>query len=256
MRANYPRLTPRADTGSETAPIVRGPQDLGWGPEEWASARREPWRCATRLAQRQVRLDHPALQRPFPRSHEGGDELVERMLVHLGYPPSAAQGAFVARHPQPERGTSNPSWLNGKPGVALHPDRWDYGTVAHEAAHHMTKWGNAEAVNEDAGDEGTHGRQWGRHYARALNRLSKGAGDDFLAYQQRYYDMIQQHLRLLRPGDLDAAERRGSQARQLDAHRYAAPARPVDSRRPGRADARNLTSGGPRSSPDEPEASI
>jgi hypothetical protein len=113
---------------------------------------------------------------PFPRSHEGGDELVERILVRLGYPPALAWGAFVARHPDPSRGVSSPSWLNGKPGVALHPGRWDYGTVAHEAAHHMKKWENAEAVNEDTGDEGTHGQQWAGHYARALNRLSKSAG--------------------------------------------------------------------------------
>ena len=208
MRAKYRHLAPVIAVAGETEPIVRGPHDLGWDLEEWAAARREPWRWATRLAQRQVRFDHPALERPFPRSHEGGDESVERMLVHLGYPAGQARGAFVARHPQPELGTSNPSWLNGKPGVALHPDRWDYGTVAHEAAHHMKVWENAEAVNEDTGDEGTHGRQWAWHYARALDRLSKGAGSDFLVYHQRYYEMVQEHLRHLRPGDLDAAEER------------------------------------------------
>lgn len=206
-KAVHPQ-TGRQAAISGDEPIVRGPHDLGWGLEEWASARREPWHCATQLAQRQVRLDHPRLTMPFPRSHEGGDELVERILVHLGYPSAQARGAFVARHPDPSRGVSSPSWLNGKPGVALHPDRWDYGTIAHEAAHHMKKWENAEAVNEDTGDQGTHGRQWAGHYARALDRLSKGAGDDFLAHHQRYHDMIREQLRYFRPSDLDVAARR------------------------------------------------
>jgi 8-oxo-dGTP diphosphatase len=191
--------------------IVRNVNELGWGDDEWAAARREPWHAASKLAQQQVRFDHPNLGMRFPDQHSGGDEMVGRILGHAGYQGDAS-GAFVARHPNPEARTSNPSWLRGAPGVALHPERWDYGTVAHECAHHAVMYDHAAAPNEYQPDEQIHGPEWAGHYASALNRISKGAGDDFLGHHRFYRDMIGEGLQYKRPGDLDAADRRWSEA--------------------------------------------
>jgi 8-oxo-dGTP diphosphatase len=186
---------------------VRRTAELGWGDDEWASARREPWHAAAKLAQAQVRLDHPKLGMPFPRSHEGGDEMVGHILKHVGYQ-GDTDGAFVSRHPDPSRRTSNPAWLGGKPGVTLHPDRWDYGTVTHEAAHHAVMYDHAVRPNDEEPDEQVHGPEWAGHYAQGLNRLSRGAGDDFLEHHQFYRDLIHEGLQWKRPSDMDEADRR------------------------------------------------
>jgi len=186
--------------------LARTTADLGWGDEEWAAARREPWHAAAKLAQDQVRLDHPKLVMDFPRGDEG-DRMVGRLLRHTGYQGDVS-GAFAARHPNPGAMTSNPSWLRGQPGVALHPDRWDYGTVAHECAHHAVMEAHGVGPNEEQPDEQVHGPEWAGHYAQGLNRISKGTGDDFLAHHQFYRDLIHQGLQWKRPSDMDAADER------------------------------------------------
>ena len=191
--------------------IVRNTGELGWGDEEWAAARREPWHAAAKLAQHQTRFDHPKLSMQFPRSHEGGDEMVGRILGHAGYRGDVS-GAFVSRHPDPSRRTSNPAWLDGAPGVTLHPERWDYGTVAHEAAHHAVMYDHAAAPNEDQPDEQVHGPEWAGHYASALNRISRNAGDEFLEHHRFYRGMIDEGLQWKRPSDLDAADLRWREA--------------------------------------------
>jgi hypothetical protein len=201
----------------EDEPQVRVFTDIPWTTDEWAEARREPWRMAATLAQEEVRRNHPALTRRFPAGDEG-DEMVGHILRHVGYDGDTA-GAFVARHPNPELMVSHPSWLGVRPGVALHPGKWDYGTVTHECAHHAVMYANAEARNEYRPDEQVHGPQWARAYARGLNWLAPHAGDDFLFHHQRFYDMIGEGLQWQRPSDLDAADedyrrmlREGSQA--------------------------------------------
>jgi 8-oxo-dGTP diphosphatase len=205
------QFRPRTAAYDPDSRIVRSTAELGWGDEEWADARREPWHAAVRLAQHQVRFDHPKLGMQFPDQHSGGDEMVGRILGHAGYRGDVS-GAFVARHPHPEMRTSNPSWLRGAPGVALHPERWDYGTVAHEAAHHAVMYDHAAAPNEYQPDEQVHGPEWAGHYASALSRISKGAGDDFLEHHQFYRGMIDEGLQWKRPSDLDAADRRWREA--------------------------------------------
>lgn len=211
--------------------------ELPWGDEGWAAARREPWHAAAQLAQEQTRWDHPRLTMQFPRSHEGGDEMVGHILRYVGYK-GDTDGAFVSRHPRPENRTSNPAWLNGKPGVALHPDKWDYGTVTHEAAHHAVTYDHAAAPNEYQPDEQSHGPEWAGHYALGLNKISPGAGDDFLGHHQRYYAMITDGLQWKRPSDLDAADER---ARKIIREGSAEPGEP-ESQRTWADDARDQVS--------------
>lgn len=188
-------------------PVVRDQGDLGWDDNGWAAARREPWHAAAKLAQQEVRMSHPGTTLQFPRGEEG-DRMAGQVLRHVGYPPGLTEGAFVSRHPHPEKGQSNPAWLDGNPGVTLHPDRWDYGTVAHESAHHVVLHNNGRGPNTPQTDEQVHGPEWAQAYARGLNRLSRNAGDDFLYHHQRFHGMIQEGLRHRDQGDLDAAESR------------------------------------------------
>jgi len=196
-----------AKTGAyEGERMLRNTHELGWSNEEWAAARREPWHAAAKLAQRQVRLDHPKTTMDFPRGEEG-DRMVGHILRHTGYQGDVS-GAFVSRHPDPARRTSNPAWLDGYPGVTLHPERWDYGTVAHEAAHHAVMEAHGVGPNQYESDEASHGPEWAGHYAQGLNRISKSAGDDFLAHHQFYRDLIGEGLQWKRPSDMDAADER------------------------------------------------
>lgn len=222
----YDFTQPHAKTAAhvpEDEPIVRTTADLGWSPDEWAEAKRDPWHASTNLAQREVRQHHPKLTMPFPHGEEG-DEMVGHMLRHAGYQ-GPTEGAFVARHPDPSKMTSNPSWLNGRPGVALHPQKWDYGTVAHEAAHHAVLYDHAIAPNTPQTDEQVHGPEWAGHYAQALNKLSKHAGDDFLYHHSRFRSMIDEGLKWVRPSDLADAEKRLPPHRHIDDDVYDAPAR-------------------------------
>jgi 2'-5' RNA ligase len=207
----------------EDEPIVRTHTDLGGGSDEWAEARREPWHAASRLAQREVRQAHPKLGMPFPHGEEG-DQMVGHMLRHVGYQ-GPTDGAFAARHPDPSKMASNPAWLNGKPGVALHPERWDYGTVAHEAAHHAVMYDHAIAPNTPQTDEQVHGPEWAGHYAQGLNKLSKHADDDFLYHHGRFRSMISEGLRYCRPSDLDDAEKHLPPRRWVEDEVYDAPTR-------------------------------
>ncbi|MGN6635999.1 MAG: GNAT family N-acetyltransferase, partial [Oryzihumus sp.] len=170
-------------------------------PEALEEAKRSPHKVASSYAQMAMWRDHPRVRMQFPQSHEGGDELVGHMLRHTGYE-GDTEGAFVARHPDPSRGRSNAAYLNGKPGVALHPDRWDYGTVAHETAHHTVMYRHAIGPNEPQTDEQVHGPEWSAAYARGLNVISPGAGDAFLHHKQHYLEEIGAR------GKTAAAERR------------------------------------------------
>jgi hypothetical protein len=74
--------------------------------------------------------------------------------------------------------------MNGQLGVALHPRRWDVGTVAHEAAHilhiHHAGWNPRTAQR----DERRHGPDFARHYAAALDVAFPGAGASFLRHYE------------------------------------------------------------------------
>lgn len=154
-------------------------------------AQEAPHQGVIAIAQRRTRWDHPKMGMQLPEASQWSREsrdagkTLEHMLVQGGYPPEKAAGAFVVMHRDPHAGTSNTAADSaGHPGAALHPARWDYGTLAHEAAHHLTiHQNNLRPFDRDSNsDADTHGPDFARNYARTLDMVSDGAGDDFLRH--------------------------------------------------------------------------
>jgi len=158
-------------------------------------ARDAPHQGAIAIAQRRTRFDHPNMTTQIPEPSggakifsEAGGKTLEHMLVHGGYPPHEAEGAFVARHQDPSRRTSNAAFDGYTPGAALHPEKFDYGTLAHEAAHHLVMQQNAQAPNDSSlGDRDIHVHQFAGNYAKVLEVVSRGAGDSF---RQHHADAV------------------------------------------------------------------
>lgn len=144
---------------------------------------------AQALAQEHTRFEHPRLGLSlgeYPQGRTRVNPTLIRWLQEGGHP--RADEAYIARHSHPERGTSNSGrGPDGEPVVALHPERWDYGTLAHEAAHLLRDHETGRQPNDPpASPEGVHDDAWAGHYARMLNDLERGAGDTYLeARRQR-----------------------------------------------------------------------
>ena len=153
----------------------------------------KPHTAVTQIAQSKTAFDHPRMHMQLPEpendphdffpneSHVGG-KVMEGMLQAAGFSPEQARGAFVVRHPE-GKSASNAAFRGSKMGAALHPHRWDYGTLAHETAHHWAIWKNAWAPNDHSLDDADiHGHDFTQAYSRTLNYLSPGAGDDYLRH--------------------------------------------------------------------------
>ena len=123
-------------------------------------------------AQRGMYLHHPVWHQDL-----GSEEDATRSFQHLlrrgGHPEADDAEAF--KHP-------NPGWHQSQLGrgdvgqltAAIHPDRWNYGTLAHETAHalHQLHTGEKPASLEHAHDD-----DFMEHYRNVGNMLSPGAGD-------------------------------------------------------------------------------
>lgn len=155
-----------------TGPGGRSPLQL------WAADK--PHQAAIQVAQQRLRAERPELQ-ASARTIAQATGLLRRMLTASGCP---ARQAFVIEHENPGRGASQVVTINRQMGVALHPRRWDVGTVAHEAAHivhiHHAGWNPLASQR----DERRHGPDFARHYAAALNVASPGAGASFLRHYE------------------------------------------------------------------------
>ncbi|MCW2929913.1 MAG: hydrolase [Actinomycetia bacterium] len=142
---------------------------------------------ATTLAQVDVRREHPATQRMLQEKNGQRNHSMATWLAEAGVP--RADESYVAMHQFPGRRTSNTGrGPDGEPCVILHPDRWDYGTMAHETAHIIADHETGRPFAGEHGPDGAHDDRWAGHYARLLNRLSRDAGADFLEKRSRYLD--------------------------------------------------------------------
>jgi 2'-5' RNA ligase len=194
--------TPAADAwahsvGGEVPPLQTACKDPKWiaslgddaqfrpktAAREDQLAAMDPQARATAVAQENMRQLHPLTARPLEQKSGQSSPALTKWLAEAGHP--GADEAYVAAHPAPGSMQSNTGrGPDGEPMVALHPDRWDYGTLAHEAAHLITDHQTGRKFGDPANPEGAHGDQWASNYAGLLDRLSRGAGRDFLAIRR------------------------------------------------------------------------
>lgn len=149
-------------------------------------------------AQNAVRLVYPAMHTMI-RPGEDADAALRHMLKQHGHPKH--EDAFVGVH-DGSRGFSSTAKdrETGAVGVVLHPERADYGTLAHEAAHLLHDHQTGRGFRQPAPDESIHGIGFIQHYAALLepfgktrtpggNRKSGGPSDLLL---NTYYDSLNQ----------------------------------------------------------------
>lgn len=148
----------------------------------------EPHQRAVAEAQQDTRNEHPFMQYQFKNGTEA-TEALQHILKRHGHP--QWEDSYATIH-DGSRSSSNTgiSRETGAPVVSLHPQRADYGTLAHEAAHILNDRDKGRKFGEDWGDTHTHGIGFMNQYASVLNSLSKtttpggnykpGAGDHLL----------------------------------------------------------------------------
>ena len=194
----YDYMTKRASAGTTAKPAesldvsAPGPATAGpWSPlSAWAAD--QPHKAAIRLAQDRLRQDRPELTERLEEPEEfsllgtsyGGGRLLRTMLAAGGYPAEQARRAFVLQHHDPRHRASNVAAMGSAIGARLHRDRFDVGTLAHEAGHMLHSHQAGWDPSEQRADEEIHGPDFARHYATALNAACPGSGDDFLHYHQ------------------------------------------------------------------------
>lgn len=173
-------------------------------------------------AQRGMYLHHPVWHQDL-----GSEEDATRSFQHLlrqgGHPEADDAEAF--KHPNPGWHQSQLSRGDvGQLTAAVHPDRWDYGTLAHETAHalHQLQTGEKPASREHAHDD-----EFMEHYRTVGNMISPGAGDDLHAAYHRARYGKEAHVREAGKGkprrDAPDVDRRAQApsddaARGVDAH--------------------------------------
>lgn len=146
----------------------------------------DPHSRASAQAQEHVRYWHPRLTMSLGDHPSGRTNLtMAGWLRDAGHP--RAEESYVARHPRPELGHSNSGrGPDGEPMVVLHPERWDYGTMAHETAHLIHDFETGRLINGPQPEHGPHNDRWAGHYARLMNKISPEAGDDYLAERRKH----------------------------------------------------------------------
>lgn len=131
-----------------------------------------------------MQLPEPSWTRNSP---EGATSL-QHMLRTAGYPEHEASRAWVTQRDDRADASAvaydpdERSW-----GVALHPRRWDYGTLSHEAAHlvHNHAVGN-DPMHGGRNDAFAHGAEFAHHYEGMIRQsFGPDAGD---AFHQHYAD--------------------------------------------------------------------
>jgi 8-oxo-dGTP diphosphatase len=144
------------------------------------SRERHPHDLAAQWGQQEARKKHPELTEPLPPTEHAASRRLRDLLGQLGHP--QADQAFVIRHDNPGRGASQVVMDEdtGDPGVALHPERWDQGTLAHEAAHIMHAHADGRPLMELLDREHHHGPEFAEHYRKAISTFAPEASDHFM----------------------------------------------------------------------------
>ena len=147
-----------------------------WGQDYHAYARQSPHAAAVGQAQEHMRLHEPIFSQQIP-DEPSATRTIQHLLSKAGHP--SAEDAWVSYHPHPEKGTSNTFHTQyGEVGAVLHPDRFDYGTLAHETAHLTHQHELGVQSGQGLSDEELHGRGFMAHYRRHADVLRPGAGGE------------------------------------------------------------------------------
>lgn len=136
-------------------------------PEEFA--RERPHGAAVAQAQDAARWKAPTMGMDLGKP-EDATSAVQYMMRRGGHPD--ADETFVMKHPNPGWEQSQAFFSDGQPGISLHPDRWDYGTAAHEVAHHLHEH---ELGHHPRSDAEAHGPEFIRHYQNVLGGFGPDA---------------------------------------------------------------------------------
>lgn len=181
----------RGAIGSRQAPIshiaVKVPRDYHpeyphtWGDEYHQYAKKNPHAAAIGQTQSHMKLWGRGYDTPLDDNEREASHSLRRMLNHAGHP--RADEAFVVKHTRPEMMSSNVVWDREDPGVqgaALrHPDHWDYGTLAHEAAHIMVNHETGRMPGTPLSDEDNHGPTFAKHFRNLLGYVHPKLPESF-----------------------------------------------------------------------------
>lgn len=122
-------------------------------------------------AQRAMHYTHPVWNQPLGSEHDA-TESFRHLLRRGGHPEADDAEAF--QHPSP--GWHQSQLGRGDVGqltAAIHPDRWNYGTLAHETAHALHQHASGRSTSR----EHAHDDDFMEHYRNVGNMVSPGAGD-------------------------------------------------------------------------------
>jgi GNAT superfamily N-acetyltransferase len=162
-----------------------------WSEDYQRTARDRPHGLAVNQAQEAARRQVPTMNMNLGSPNDA-THAVQHMMRRGGHPD--ADEAFVMKHPHLEWGQSQAFVSDGQPGIALHPSRWDYGTAAHEVAHHLHEH---ELGHHPTSDEEAHGPDFVRHYQNVLGDFGRDAAQ---ILGDTYHDSLRrlQHEGILR----------------------------------------------------------
>lgn len=142
-----------------------------WSEDYHSWAKEKPHAVAVSQAQEHVRRHVPTMGMDLG-SGEDATNAMQHMLRKGGHPDH--DEGFVMKHPNLGWGQSQAFTSDGQPGVSLHPSKWDYGTLAHETAHHLHQHELGRKPHDDAE---AHGPDFIRHYQSLLGDFGRGASD-------------------------------------------------------------------------------
>lgn len=159
-------------------------------PREAALGERHIHDNALAYAQQETRKEHPDLRMELPPTEAGATQHLQKMLTELGHP--GADRAFVIRQPDMAASSQVVTNEDDDPGVAIHPRRWDFGTLAHEAAHIAHAHDERRGLLDPLDREHHHGPAYAAHYSRAVATFAPQYVADDLS---RLYNKTRRQLR-------------------------------------------------------------
>lgn len=155
----------------KTAAIHSDLDPSTWSDDYKQKAGARPYGAAVNHVHNHLSWSAPWHDMPLPEDHEEASGVLHRMLGEMGHP--QADQIDIHPHPRPERGASNTAYdiTKGAPKVELNPRHWDYGHLAHEAAHLMRHLEDYREQGDPDADRHSHGPEFMEHFSNALRTI-------------------------------------------------------------------------------------